>query len=99
MKSDVRSYSTQAVAKRLGISLQTVQRWVDSGRLKAWKTPGGHRRIDARSADLLFEDNERKLGADASTATADGPAPRPLEVVIVDDDPLDREMMATLVQL
>jgi len=48
------SYSTAHVAKQLGISVPTVQRWVDAGQRKAWKTPGGHRRIDADSAERLF---------------------------------------------
>ena len=88
-----RSFSTAEVARRLGISPQTVQRWVDSGRLKAWKTPGGHRRIDAQSAELLFGE-QQKLQAAASVA-AD--VATPVRVVIVDDDPLDRDLIATLV--
>ena len=94
-----RSYSTVEVAKRLGLSLQTVQRWVDSGRLKAWKTPGGHRRIDARSADLLFEENERSLGQDvAREAAVEAGSSAPMHVVIVDDEPMDRELLSVLVQ-
>ena len=98
MKDDTRSYSTLEVARRLGISLQTVQRWVDSGRLKAWKTPGGHHRIDARSADLLFEENAQKLGASTSATEPDA-EPRPIRVVIVDDDAIERELMSMLVQV
>jgi len=98
MNRDLRSYSTNEVARRLGISLQTVQRWVDSGRLKAWKTPGGHRRIDARSADLLFEENAQSLGPAVSAPPGDAAAPRPVDVVIVDDDALDRELISVLVQ-
>ncbi|XVJ69915.1 MAG: excisionase family DNA-binding protein [Rhizobacter sp.] len=49
-----RTYSTVEIARRLGVSIQTVQRWVDSGKLKAWKTLGGHRRIDAESAEALL---------------------------------------------
>jgi len=96
MNRDQRSYSTNEVARRLGISLQTVQRWVDSGRLKAWKTPGGHRRIDARSADLLFEENAHSLGP--AMVTGDEAAPGPIDVVVVDDDALDRELISALVQ-
>lgn len=101
MNEGARSYSTIEIAKRLGISLQTVQRWVDSGRLKAWKTPGGHRRIDAHSAELLFKAYEQTVGT-APAAGPGGPAgaaeARPLQVVIVDDDAMDRELMSTLVQ-
>ena len=37
--------STQDAAERLGVSHRTVQLWVESGHLQAWKTVGGHRRI------------------------------------------------------
>lgn len=83
------SYSTAYVATRLGVSVPTVQRWVDAGHLKAWKTPGGHRRIDARSAEALFRGAPRlEDGQQASEGT---PA---LKVVIVDDNPDDRELLA-----
>jgi len=59
---DVRSYTTIDVARRLGVSLQTVQRWVDAGQLTAWKTPGGHRRIDAASAERFFAASAARLG-------------------------------------
>ncbi|MEY2842846.1 MAG: hypothetical protein RI920_883, partial [Pseudomonadota bacterium] len=54
MSTPTRSYSTTEIAQRLGISTQTVQRWVDTGKLEAWKTLGGHRRIEAESAEHLF---------------------------------------------
>lgn len=37
--------STSEAAEILGVSHKTVQLWVESGRLRAWKTAGGHRRI------------------------------------------------------
>ncbi|MBL0729345.1 response regulator [Piscinibacter sp. HJYY11] len=89
-----RTYSTAFVARRLGISIPTVQRWVDAGRLKAWKTPGGHRRIDAASADRLFEthvatgDEEGELPAQGADA---------LSVVIVEDNAEDCEILRLLV--
>lgn len=93
-----RSYSTIEVAKRLGISLQTVQRWVDSGQLKAWKTPGGHRRIDAQNAEALFAQNGQASSPLTPERTSPGATPAPTEVVIVDDDLGDRELLAALVQ-
>ena len=43
--------TTQTVAQMLETGTTTVQRWVDAGELKAFKTPGGHRRI--KRGDLL----------------------------------------------
>ena len=93
MPKDARSYTTIDVARRLGVSLQTVQRWVDAGHLKAWKTLGGHRRIDAASADLLFDEQEQRLGAQPSP-----PTPAAVSVVVVDDNPLDRALLVMLVR-
>ena len=44
-------YTTIETAKMLGVSVRTVQLWVENGTLDAWKTAGGHRRIVAKSVD------------------------------------------------
>jgi len=94
-----RSYTTVDVAKRLGVSLQTIQRWVDAGHLKAWKTPGGHRRIDAASAEALIAEQRDRLGAPTPSASApESDAPPAPTVVIVDDDPLDRALLVLLAE-
>jgi excisionase family DNA binding protein len=98
MTDKTRSYSTTEVAQRLGISTQTVQRWVDTGQLKAWKTLGGHRRIEAEGAELLFRLHGQATHEGASPAhvglaeAAQAPC-----VLIVDDNPDDREILAHLV--
>lgn len=38
-------FTTQDVAQLLNASRTSVQRWVDEGSLKAFVTPGGHRRV------------------------------------------------------
>ena len=91
--SDRRSYTTIDVAKRLGVSLQTVQRWVDAGHLKAWKTLGGHRRIDAQSAEQLFKSQEDRISAEPVSNL-----PAPLCAVVVDDDSADLTLMVALVR-
>jgi len=45
--------TTREAAELLGVSLRTVQLWVDSGVLQAWKTAGGHRRVSRQSIDAL----------------------------------------------
>ena len=60
-KSPLSSYdpsdycTTREAAKILGTSLRTIQLWVESGILQAWKTPGGHRRVTRESMQQLFE--------------------------------------------
>lgn len=91
-----RTYSTAYVARRLGISIPTVQRWVDAGRLKAWKTPGGHRRIDAASADRLFQTQAATGGLDGDAPQAEAAQAAALSVVIVEDNPEDGEILRLL---
>lgn len=45
-----RFYTTFDAARLLGVSLPTVVNWIEARRIKAHRTPGGHRRI--ASADL-----------------------------------------------
>jgi molybdopterin-binding protein len=51
-------YGVGEAASVLGVSPDTVRRWVDMGRLKATRTPGGRRQIDgvalARFAQSLY---------------------------------------------
>ena len=46
--------STRDAAQSLGVSVRTVQLWVENGSLEAWKTPGGHRRIYRQSVDSML---------------------------------------------
>lgn len=43
-------YGTRQVAELLGVSVDTVRRWCDEGRLPTSRTEGGHRSVDG--ADL-----------------------------------------------
>ena len=79
------SYSTIEAAKLLGTSVQTVQRWMDLGHLRGWRTPGGHRRIDGASVDRLL-----RL---AVLPDVDAGAPAEMRILLVDDSPDDLELL------
>ena len=94
------SYSTAEVARQLGVSIPTIQRWVDLGILKAWKTVGGHRRLDAASVHAFMRDNgmfdaspAAKPAADINTRARSG-----MLVLIVDDNPDDRDVLEAMIQ-
>ena len=74
-----RLYTSSEVGALLQVDPSSVKKWVDTGHLSAFRTPGGHRRI--RAQDLIaFLDRHRI------------PVPRALRdaarrvVVVVDDD-------------
>ncbi|AJG21642.1 response regulator [Cupriavidus basilensis] len=82
--TDLRFYSTRTAAEMLGVSLRTVQLWVENGRLPAWKTDGGHRRIPADSVDRMVADQRSQTAAPTTAAAA--PAGRAFRVLLVEDD-------------
>jgi len=73
--------STRDAAELLGVSVKTAQAWAEAGVLRAWKTPGGHRRITRESVDALLA----KRPPPAATPTPS--AAVGCLVVAVDDDP------------
>lgn len=65
--------TTREAAARLNVSVGTVQAWVECGRLEAWKTVGGHRRVLRDSVEQLLRRVPR-------------PEPKHPSVVVVEDD-------------
>lgn len=63
-KVDQTICTTRTAAQKLGVSLRTVQLWVDSGILQAWKTPGGHRRVTISSVRKLQQQGGKKVARD-----------------------------------
>jgi len=71
-------------AKYLGMAQSTIRKWSDDGRLRAFYTPGGHRRY--RRVDL-----DQFLERGASSASRGGEGRR--LILIVDDDDRLREFV------
>jgi excisionase family DNA binding protein len=71
--------TTRQAAEILGVSTRTAQLWVENGLLEAWKTGGGHRRINRVSVQRLL-DSEARPRAIAT------PRGERLKVLVVEDD-------------
>lgn len=69
--------TTREAAKILGTSLRTIQLWAESGILRAWKTPGGHRRVTRESVQHLLE---------GRTSTISKIRQERLKVLVAEDD-------------
>ncbi len=69
--------STTKAAKLLGVAIASISKWIDSGELKAGKTPGGHRRIDKN--DLAQFLKKHKLGLPKELRTSH-------KILVVDDE-------------
>lgn len=82
------SVSTIEAAQQLGASVQTIQRWMDRGYLRGWRTPGGHRRVDIASVREVLQ-------RATPVAVTAGAAAMP-QVMIVDDSPDDLELLAAI---
>ena len=78
MRKNKEIYTTRETAELLGVSLRTVQLWVESGVLKAWKTSGGHRRVSRESVEELL--------AEKNTALNESDKNKLIKVLLIEDD-------------
>lgn len=88
---------TFEAARLLGLSVGTVQSLVEQGALQAWKTPGGHRRIDRASIEQ-FQLRKGKAAPAPAAAGAPASAPTPLRVLVIEDDPADLATLQAAIQ-
>ena len=87
-------YSTLEAADLLGVSFQTVARWMDRGYLQGWRTPGGHRFINATSLDEMLRKGQTSTTREAPAASAG------LRILAVDDSADDLLLLrATLLSV
>jgi excisionase family DNA binding protein len=87
--------TTRQVAEVLGVAVRTVQLWVESGALPAWRTAGGHRRISRGAVDQLRAERSRVIDTQAVARKSPAPqasAPRPFQLLLVEDDPLQARL-------
>lgn len=73
-------YNTREVAKILGVSQGSVQKMVEQGILRAWKTSGGHRRIFGSSIEDFLK-NRQSQPEDVFNDKS-----KRLSILVVEDD-------------
>ena len=78
--------TTSEAASILDISVGTVQLWVDSGLLVAWKTAGGHRRVTRESINNILHSGAVAPAEAPPTPAAQTVTSERLRVLVVEDD-------------
>lgn len=76
-----RNYSTFAVAEMLGVDPGSVVNWIDSGLLKAFRTPGGHRRVSGSDLQAFLVRHNMPVPPELAREEI------PICVAVVDDEP------------
>ncbi|MET3107337.1 excisionase family DNA binding protein [Oxalobacteraceae bacterium GrIS 2.11] len=91
--------STRDAALCLGVSVRTVQLWVENGCLEAWKTPGGHRRIYRQSVNsMLAARNARDVHGEFFEILICGDANESAEYLVTQLKSLGNEVRIRVVQ-
>ena len=85
-----KNFSTFALAEMLQVDPGSVANWIDQDLLKAYRTPGGHRRVSTE--DLLAFLKEHRMPIPPELATP------PIRVLIVDDEPAVTQLVARAVK-
>jgi len=87
--------TTREAGETLGVAVRTVQLWVESGVLPAWRTAGGHRRIARSAVEKLMAERSRVF-APAPTVDSDVPQSA-IKMLVVEDDPILLQLFAAMV--
>lgn len=97
--------TTFEAARRLGMSVHSVQLMVDRGDLEAWKTPGGHRRISEDSLQRWLVERRfttpiatpGQAAREALHRTAVAEPSRAPRVLVIDDSIHYQNLIALLI--
>lgn len=81
--------TTRIAAKMLNVSLRTIQLWVESGVLNAWKTVGGHRKVSTKSIELVLLQRQKELIGNDKKLNATN---KLFNILLVEDDDSLRQL-------
>ncbi|MBW7864384.1 MAG: response regulator [Candidatus Hydrogenedentes bacterium] len=72
------SFSTSQVAKFCHVTADTIRKWAEAGRIRVFKTPGGHRRIRRDDLIRFLRDNNIPMHEDLDNSG--------VRLLVVDDE-------------
>lgn len=72
------SFSTSEVAKYCHVTADTIRKWAEAGKIRVFKTPGGHRRIRRDELLRFLRENAIPVHQELDASSA--------KVLIVDDE-------------
>jgi excisionase family DNA binding protein len=82
--------STAEAARLIGVAVQSMINWINQGQIKAYRTPGGHRRIERADLVAFLKTHQMPVPPELS-----GGRPR---VLVVDDEKAVVRWIARLIQ-
>ncbi|MDI6756522.1 MAG: response regulator [Endomicrobiia bacterium] len=83
--NNVRIFTTFEVSKMFSVDITSVIHWINEGKLHAYKTPGGHRRINI--SDLIEFADKYALPIDDEIRQLKTSVATDLKVLVVEDEP------------
>ena len=72
------SFSTSQVAKYCHVTADTIRKWAEAGRIRVFKTPGGHRRIRREDLVRFLRENSIPMHEDLDKSG--------VKILVVDDE-------------
>ena len=72
------SFSTSEVARYCHVTADTIRKWAEAGRIRVFKTPGGHRRIRREDLIRFLRENNIPIHEDLDNSG--------VKILVVDDE-------------
>jgi excisionase family DNA binding protein len=90
--------TTREAGELLGVAVRTIQLWVESGVLPAWRTAGGHRRIARGAVEQLMNERLFMLSPIQTAGKTAAAVLEPIKLLVVEDDPTLRQLFSMMVE-
>ena len=83
-KAETNVFTVNQVSELLQVSPQTIVNWIEAGKLQAYRTPGGHRRI--KKSDLEEFSRKHNMPVFETSPAMDEEDRKMKKILVVDDD-------------